>query len=437
MAETSARTSTAGVILSLIAGAGSISRAELVARTGFSRTTVAQHLGALLEEGFVREAPDTMRSGGRPSRMLELETGFGVVLCADIGETHARLAVTDLGPNLLAERRVAVDLRVDPAQLLGDVMAPFRELLDSVGRSPDEIVGIGLGLPAPVDFAAGRVTGPSVMPSWDGYDVAGWFAAQTSVPVLIENDVNLMTLWEWREYWPDEAQLILIKAGTGIGSGIIADGRLYRGANGVAGDIGHVQLLTDDPPRCRCGKLGCLEARAAGWSIARRLRGAGMEAVTSRDVVTIVDEGRPEAAALVRDAGHWIGEAAAAVVSVLNPGVIVIAGNLAHTGELLLSGIRERIFLRSLPIATSGLKIVSAQSDDRAVVMGAARMVIREALQARADQTIAAHTRSGRGRNDGRAPSPCGEPGGLRVHDEQLIGGSSNGLSENALSPST
>lgn len=397
MIDAPGRTSSAGSILSLIAAAGSISRADLVERTGFSRTTVAQHLGALLEGGFVREAPDTVRSGGRPSRMLELETGFGVVLSADIGETHACLAITDLKPELLAERRAPIDLRVDPAQLLARIMSQFDELLASVGRRPGEIVGIGMGLPAPVDFSAGRVTGPSVMASWDDYDVAGWFSARTDVPVLIENDVNLMTLSEWCEHWPDEAHLILIKAGSGIGSGIVADGRLYRGANGVAGDIGHVQLPTDDPPRCRCGKFGCLEARAAGWSIARRLRTVGIEAVTSRDVLTLVTEGRPEAMALVREAGHWIGEAAATAVSVLNPRVIVVAGNLARSGELLLSGIRERIFMRSLPLATGGLKIVSAQCDDHAVVMGAARMVIRGALQERVDQTITTHTRSRRG----------------------------------------
>lgn len=406
MSDAAGRTSSPGLILSLIAAAAPISRADLVARTGFSRTTVAQHLGALLEEGFVREAPDTVRSGGRPSRLLKLETGFGVILSADIGETHARLALTDLAPDLVAERWIPIDLRVDPAQLLNAIMAHFEELLHSIGRTSGEIVGIGLGLPAPVDFASGRVTGPSVMTSWDDYDVPGWFAARTDVPVLIENDVNLMTLSEWREHWPDEAQLILIKAGTGIGSGIVADGRLYRGANGVAGDIGHVQLLTDNPPRCRCGKLGCLEARAAGWSIARRLRAAGIEAATSRDVLDLVAEGKPEAVELVREAGHWIGEVAAATVSVLNPGVIVVAGNLARTGELLLSGIRERVFLRSLPLATRRLRIVRAQSDDYAVVMGAARMVLREAFQqSRVDRTIAAHTRRQRARDDVKPPA--------------------------------
>ena len=400
MNDVPGRSSSAGLILSLIASADAMSRADLVAQTGFSRTTVAQHLGALLEAGLVREAPVVVRSGGRPSRTLELEKTFGVVLSADIGETHARLAVTDLAPAVIAERRIPIDLRIEPAQLLGVVFAHFTELLGSVGRDRCNILGIGLGLPAPVDFAAGRVTGPSVMTGWDDFDVLGWFAKRVDVPVLIENDVNLMTITEWRDHWPDEAQLVLIKAGTGIGSGIVADGRLYRGAQGVAGDIGHVQLPTDDPPCCRCGKLGCVEARAAGWAIARSLRAAGIEAATSRDVLALVEQGQREAIDLVREAGHWIGEAAAATVSVLNPGVIVVAGNLARTGELLLSGVRERVFMRSLPLATRRLRIVRAQSDDRAVVMGAARMVIRDALGlGRVDQTIALHARSGCGRS--------------------------------------
>ena len=399
MNDASGRTSSAGLILSLIATAEAISRADLVARTGFSRTTVAQHLGALLEAGLVREAPDPVRSGGRPSRLFEVDTTFGVVLSADIGETHARLAVTTLAPTVIAERRIPIDLRVEPAQLLGALFAHLTELLGSVGRDRREVLGIGLGVPAPVDFAAGRVTGPSVMATWDEYDVVGWFAKRIDVPVLVENDVNLMTLTEWQEHWPDEAQLVLIKAGTGIGSGIVADGRLYRGAQGVAGDIGHVQLLTDDPPRCRCGKLGCVEARAAGWAIARRLGAVGIEAVTSRDVLALVEVGRQEAIDLVREAGHWIGEAAAATVGILNPGVIVIAGNLSRTGELLLSGVRERVFMRSLPLATHRLKVVRAQSGDQAVVMGAARMVVSDALRpGRVDRTITAHTRPRRGR---------------------------------------
>ncbi len=404
MNDASRRPSSAGLILSLIASADALSRADLVAQTGFSRTTVAQHLGGLLEAGLVREAPVVVRSGGRPSRTLEVEKTFGVVLSVDIGETHARLALTNLAPAVLAERRIPIDLRVEPAQLLGTMFSHFAGLLDAAGHNQREILGIGLGLPAPVDFAAGRVTGPSVMTGWDNFDVSGWFAQRIDVPVLIENDVNLMTLTEWREHWPDEEQLVLIKAGTGIGSGIVADGRLYRGAQGVAGDIGHVQLPTDDPPPCRCGKLGCVEARAAGWAIARRLRAAGIEATTSRDVLALVEGGRQEVIDLVREAGHWIGEAAAATVSVLNPGVIVVAGNLARTGELLLSGVRERVFMRSLPLATRRLKIVRGQSDDRAVVMGAARMVIADALQpGRVDQTIATHMR-GRGRTAAGTP---------------------------------
>ncbi len=396
MSDRHGRTSSAGLILSLIAAEGAISRGELVVRSGLSRTTVSQHLGALMEAGLAKEATDTIRSGGRPSRPLEVNTTFAVALSADIGETHARLAVSDLVPSVIAERRIPLDLRADPSLLLDQVFEGFLDLVDRAGRAPRDILGIGLGVPAPVDHGTGRVTGPSVMAAWDDYDVAGWFAARIDVPVLVENDVNLMTLSEWREHWPDVAQLVLIKAGTGIGSGIVADGRLYRGAQGVAGDIGHVQLLSDEPPRCRCGKLGCLEARAAGWAIARRLRALGIEASTSRDVLALVRENRSEAIELVRDAGRWIGEVAASTVSVLNPSVLVVGGNLARTDDLLLAGIRERVFMRSLPLATRELQIVRARSADDAVVLGAARMVIHNGLQTAAvDRTIAAHARTG------------------------------------------
>ncbi|MBP0580011.1 ROK family transcriptional regulator [Labrys sp. LIt4] len=385
----------AGAILWLIASGKARSRSALIEASGLSRSTVTERLAALFAAGLIEEAPDAMPSGGRPARLIRLNTAFGVTLCADIGESHVRLAITDLEPRILAEAVGSVDIRRGPVPVLGWIVEQFRALLAGIGRDSGDVLGIGLGLPAPVDHEGGRVVGPSVMTGWDDFDIRSWMRRHFDAPVAVENDVNLMTLAEYRRFWPNVGQFLYIKAGTGIGSGIITDGRLYRGAQGAAGDIGHIQLTHAPAPLCRCGKLGCVEARAAGWAIARDLRGHGIEASAARDIIALTQAGEPEAVRLVREAGRVLGEVTSDVVSVLNPSVIVIGGTLALAGEDLMSGIRELVYQRSLPLATRNLTIAPAQSDlPTGLLLGAALLVIE--MQTRPEtieSTILRHQR--------------------------------------------
>lgn len=386
----------AGPILSLIASGRARSRAELIGRSGYSRATIAQRLGLLFKAGLIEEASETApSSGGRPARILKLDTRLGVVLVADVNETSLRVAVTDLEPVILADMTVAIDLRCGPVTILAGIVEHFTALLSHIGRHAGEVLGIGLSLPAPVDYAAGRVVGPSIMTGWDDFDIRGWLTTRIDVPVLIENDVNLMTLSELRRFWPDVGQLLFIKAGTGIGSGIITDGRLYRGAQGAAGDIGHIQLNGANLPRCRCGKLGCVEAHAAGWALARDLRAEGFEAQNARDVVALAKANHPQAIEQVRQAGRVLGEVAADLVSVLNPSVIVVGGTLAEIEEPLFSGIRELVYQRSLPLATRELRIVRARSGPEAGLLGAARLVVDDRMHPdHVERTITVHARN-------------------------------------------
>ncbi|CAM5763284.1 sugar kinase [Labrys miyagiensis] len=386
----------AGAILRLIATGRARSRSALMEASGLSRSTVTERLAALFDAGLIEEAPDALPSGGRPARVIRLNNSFGVVLSADVGESHVRLAVTDLEPRILAEAVGSVDIRRGPAPVLGWIVEQFGLLLKRIGRRPENVVGIGVGLPAPVDHGAGRVVGPSIMTGWDDFDIRAWLHREFDAPVSVENDVNLMTLAEFRRFWPDVGQLLFVKAGTGIGSGIIADGRLYRGAQGAAGDIGHIQFSGEPAPLCRCGKLGCVEARAAGWAIARDLRIRGLEATTARDVIDLAQANNPDAIRLVREAGRVLGEVTADVVSVLNPSVIVIGGTLARAGEDLLSGIRELVYQRSLPLATRNLTIAVSQSDMRTgLLLGAALLVIEAQMRPETiESTIARHQRS-------------------------------------------
>lgn len=385
----------AGTILWLIATGKARSRSALIEASSLSRSTVSERLSALFAAGLIEEAPEALRSGGRPARVIRLNTDFGVVLSADIGESHVRLAVTDLEPRILADAVGSIDIRRGPVPVLSWITEQFGLLLKRIGRGSKDVLGIGLGLPAPVDHEGGRVVGPSVMTGWDDFDIRVWLRRHFDAPVTVENDVNLMTLAEFRRFWPKVGQLLFIKAGTGIGSGIITDGRLYRGAQGAAGDIGHIQFMNAPAPLCRCGKLGCVEARAAGWAIARDLRARGHEASAARDIIELVQAGNPEAIRLVREAGRVLGEVTADVVSVLNPSVIVIGGTLSRAGEDLLSGVRELVYQRSLPLATRNLTIAAAQSDLRTgLLLGAALLVIETQMRPETiEYTIARHQR--------------------------------------------
>jgi predicted NBD/HSP70 family sugar kinase len=181
-------------------------------------------------------------------------------------------------------------------------------------------------------------------------------------------------------HWPEIEHLLLIKVGTGIGCGIVADGHIHRGARGAAGDIGHIRATTSENVVCRCGNIGCLEAVAGGQALAERLAEAGEDATHSRDVVRLVQAGHPGAIRMVRDAGRTLGEVLAGTVNFFNPAVIVIGGDIAEAHAQLLAGVREGIFRRSLPLATRDLRIVSCRLGDRAGVIGAAIMAIEHVL---------------------------------------------------------
>ncbi len=370
----------AGALLRLIREGVAVTRADLARQTGLARSTVAQRVDALLALGLVYEAGGGASTGGRPATVLALNRDAGVVLVADLGATHARIALSDLDGTPLVERAADLDIAVGPDEALGWVAGVFNELLAEVGRSPDDVYGIGIGVPGPVEFSSGRPVNPPIMPGWDGFDIPEWWETRFRAPVLVDNDVNIMALGEHRMHWPETEHLLLIKVGTGIGCGIVADGHIHRGARGAAGDIGHVRATDSTDVVCRCGNVGCLEAIAGGEALARRLAEDGEDATRSRDVVRLVQAGHAGAIRMVRDAGRTLGEVLAGTVNFFNPAVIVIGGDIAEAHAELLAGVREGIFSRSLPLATRDLRIVPCRLGDRAGVTGAATMAIEHVL---------------------------------------------------------
>ena len=384
------RVNTPGELLSLIRAGTAVTRADLARHTGLARSTVAQRVDALLASGLLLEAGDTPSTGGRPATMLAFNHQAGVVLVADLGATHARVAVTDLAGTTLAERAGDLDIALGPAEVLKWVSARFHELLDQTAHAPVDVRGIGIGVPGPVEFDTGRPVNPPIMPGWDGFDIPGWFADRYGAPVLVDNDVNIMARGEHWVHWRRTPHLLFVKVGTGIGCGIVADGHIHRGARGAAGDIGHIRATGEDVI-CACGNIGCLEAVAGGHALATRLAASGVEAQNSRDVVRLVHEGNVKATQMVRAAGRTLGEVLAGTVNFFNPAVIVIGGDIAEAHAQLLAGVREGIFSRSLPLATRDLRVVPCRLGDRAGITGAAITAIEQVLApAAVDRTLQA-----------------------------------------------
>jgi len=368
----------AGAIVRVIREAGTVTRAELVRRTGLARSTVAQRVDTLLRHELIYETGGDS-TGGRPASSLAFNDGSGVVLCADLGATHSRLAVSDLGGEPLGEEVEELEIAEGPEAVLGIVHERLGALLAQTGRTQEDVRGIGIGVPGPVAFDRGEPANPPIMPGWDGFSIPGWFAGRSDAPVLVDNDVNIMALGEHWTNWRDRDHLLFIKVGTGIGCGIVARGRIHHGAKGAAGDIGHIRLADQDV-MCPCGNVGCLEAVSGGGALARQLSQEGVEARTSRDVARLAKAGDGLATQLVREAGRNLGEVLAGCVNFFNPEVIVIGGDVAQASQQLLAGVREVIFQRSLPLATEELRVVPSGLGDRAGIVGAANMAIEHVL---------------------------------------------------------
>ncbi|HET9173197.1 MAG TPA: ROK family protein [Actinospica sp.] len=364
----------------LVADGVATTRSALIAATGLSRSAVAQRVDLLIERGLLVESEPLATDRGRPPYALELASDV-VVAGVDLGATHSRIALSTLGGRVLAEQAREIDINAGPERILDGVAEEIAKLCASVGRAPTHLRAIGIGVPGPVEAARGTVVRPPIMQGWDGYRVPGFFEDRYPVPVLVDNDVNMMAFGEYVHRRESE-HLLYVKVGTGIGCGIISGGVLHRGASGAAGDIGHIGLPGHEDAQCHCGNSGCVEAVASGSAMAAALRAGGLEAQRAGDVVRLVREGHPVARRQVRLAGRAIGEVLASIVSFHNPDTIVVGGVLAQLHEDLLADIRGVIYHRALPLATRSLKIETSMLGEQAGVLGSARTAARHLLSA-------------------------------------------------------
>jgi predicted NBD/HSP70 family sugar kinase len=376
---------TLSTVARLIASGAAQSKADLVPAAGMARTTVSAAVDELLSRGVVRIAGTRPTPGrGRPADRLALSPLGGHVLLADVGARGAHLAVVDLSQQVVAHEHVDLDVRDGPERVL-DIVEARLHALRAQGPPRVPARAVVIGLPGPVDGHLGTPIRPPIMPGWHAYPVSARLQGRFDCPAVLENDVNLRALGEARALPADQAPLLFVKIGTGIGGGLISrEGVLHHGADGAAGDIGHVRVRggPDDP--CVCGNVGCIEAVASASAIARRLVGSTPDAaaVTIADVRARLAKADPTAIALVREAAAHIGEVVAMLVHFYNPARVTIGGSLTAASDDLLAGVRSVVYQRALPLATRNLVLATSVLGEYAGLAGAAVLGIEQALSA-------------------------------------------------------
>jgi predicted NBD/HSP70 family sugar kinase len=376
------RPNSAGHLFQLLRSGSVTTRRQLREVTELSRSTVTLRVDQLIRAGLVREGGTAISSGGRPATILTFDEVSPTILVADIGATHGRVAVTDAGGRVLAEKVMLSRIADGPEPVLTQVCDHFDELLAAAGRTAASICGIGLGLPGPVDFLNAKVVRPPLMPGWHDVSIRDIVRRRFDAPVQVDNDANLMALGEQHTRYPDAASLVFVKIGTGIGAGLVLNGAVLRGAQGAEGHLGHVRLEGSTRP-CTCGSTGCLAASASGGAIVGELRAQGLGVSSIAEVRALVAAGDAAATATVTAAGQQLGDVLATVVALLNPDVLVLGGDLGNT-EHLLQSVHERLLQRSQPLATRQLVVASSELGDRAGIAGAVEMVRDQVFNAEA-----------------------------------------------------
>ena len=368
---------------------GPATRAELGAATRLSRATVSSGVSALLQAGLVMETGEAAPAGpagGRPPSVVRLGPRAGLAVGVDVGRTHLRVAVADLGHQVLAEQSARLDLGSPPAEVLDQAAALVGSVLADAGLDPATVVGVGLGLPAPVDQRTGRVAESDILlPGWAGLLASEELAGRLGRVVLVENDANLGALAEylWGAAHGSDT-VVYVKVATGIGAGLVLNGQLFRGVSGLAGELGHV-TLDEHGDVCRCGNRGCLELVSGGAALVDALRRSrtynDLESV--EQVVALAAGGDPGARRLIADAGEHLGVAIGSMVNLLNPSRVVVGGELGLAGDILLDPLRLALRRSAVHPAADAVEVVRGQLGERSEVLGAVAVVLLEPARAR------------------------------------------------------
>jgi glucokinase-like ROK family protein len=387
------------VVLDLIRSNGATTRSEIVTASGLGRKIVAQRVGDLIDKGLVAEGDLAPSTGGRAARQLRFCGDAGHLLVAELGNTSISVGLTNLDGDLLAKIEEPADITTGPEPIFDRVEQLFDTLLD--GRDPDAarpLWGVGIGVLGPVDAATGAPVELALRPGWGGYQVRKRFVERFNAPTWVDNEVNLMALGEFRDGVARGVDdVVYVKIGSGIGAGLISDGLLRRGAQGSAGQIGHIRVVDRAPTTCWCGGTGCLTLVAGGMGLASAALEAAQTgespllaswlaergALDAKDLAEAAAQSDPTSIAMLSRAGRLVGRALAATINVANPSLVLIGGGVANSGDLLLAAIREEVYRTAFPSSTRDLRILFSPLSDTAGLIGAAFMVMDELLSPR------------------------------------------------------
>ncbi|MCX4806396.1 MULTISPECIES: ROK family transcriptional regulator [Streptomyces] len=356
--------------------AGSLTQAEIARATGLSAATVSNIVRELKDGGTV-EVTDTS-AGGRRARSVSLSGDAGIVIGVDFGHTHLRVAVGNLAHQVLAEETEPLDVDASWADGFDRAEALVGRLIADIGVGLEKVIGVGLGVPGPIDVESGTLGSTAILPGWAGINPRQELSQRLGVPVYVDNDANLGALGEL--VWGSGRgvkDLAYIKVASGVGAGLVINGQIYRGPGGTAGEIGHI-TLDESGPVCRCGNRGCLETFAAARYVLPLLQGTHGPELTMERVVELAREGDPGCRRVITDVGRHIGSGVASLCNLLNPSRVVLGGSLAEAGELVLAPIRESVGRYAIPSAARQLSVLTGNLGGRAEVLGALALVLSE-----------------------------------------------------------
>ena len=367
------------LILNLVRQEGYISRAEIAKRTNLSRSTVSNIINELIEAERVQEVEKGQSRGGRRPIILRINYRSHCVIGVELATTFVNVIVTDLNADVLYECREPFDIAVGPDAATAHVAGMVDRALATVGVERSRVAGVGIGIPGPIAYATGKTIVPPIMPGWSGVSLRDRFRDALHLPVRVDNDANLGALAEhcWGAAQNVRNVAYLYLGTTGIGAGLILEGAIYRGEIGSAGEIGHT-TIDEHGPRCSCGSYGCLESLAGLPWILRRAETLSGKARSLDELIYAVEHGDEAVRAVFVDAARHLGVAVASLLNLYNPGLVVLGGQLAAAGNLLLDTVRTTAQTRALPITLEHCDIVTGTLGDNDVALGAASDIIQQ-----------------------------------------------------------
>lgn len=376
---------TPGNVVAVLRDAGPLTRQQLQARLGLSRATLVERLDTLHRLRMVRTAGHDASSGGRRAALLEADRTSRVAVVAWLGASHLSVGVADLSGRVLVDHTERLPLGHTPADVHPWLIDTAREQLTATGRAAD-LAAVGLAVPGQIDQTTGISITPPTMTAWRDQPLRDALADGLGVPVLLENDANALAYGEYLATGSRQTTVLGVAVGTGIGAGVVIGGHPHRGATGCAGEIGHIRI-EDRDERCGCGRTGCVAALASGKALIRQLRSDGARSLP--DVIRRVESGDPRAVELATDAGRLLGTVLATVVTILNPHLVRVGGEIGALAPFR-AGLAETLTQQAHAVAAQGLDVGPAVLGERAPLVGMAGLAAEAVFEPAAVDRLAA-----------------------------------------------